>query len=145
MASRTKELRRAAAVMNQPAPMLSQEEIDWLENQPALLQRYLDNTVTHPLPYDCGHRRPRGVPLVGPYHVCPGCENQDRRNRRHWFLLAVAVALALAVTCSARAASDGPCAPYSPIDGRTCAPPARLGHVGQAPVCYCPGPKVARR
>lgn len=93
-------------------------------------------------PFDCGHARPRGVPLVGPYHVCPGCENQDRRNRRHWFLLAVAVALSLAVTCSARAAE---CAPYSPVDGRTCAPPARLGYMGTAPVCYCPGPKVAGR
>lgn len=121
---RTRELRHTAAVMNQPAPMLP-PDVNYGR-----------------LPYDCGHRRPRGVQLVGSYHPCPGCAHQDRRNRRHWFLLAAAVALALAVTCSARA--DMPCAMYSPVDGKTCAPPARLGYIGTAPVCYCPGPRVAR-
>jgi hypothetical protein len=117
VASRTKELRRAAAV-NQWEP-LSPEARAALDaglesakrgeiTDMGSFAKYVDDEPRN-LPFDCGHKRPRGVPLVGPYHVCPGCENQNRRNRRHWFLLAVAVVLALVVTCSARAANaNGP-------------------------------------
>jgi hypothetical protein len=130
---RTKELRKAAALF------------DWKTDPFIPPPPRLPGGMREPLRYDCGHAKPRHVELRGSYHSCPGCEHQDRRNRRHWLLLAVAIGLLLTVTCAARAASDGPCAPYSPIDGRTCAPPARLGHIGQAPVCYCPGPRVAGR
>lgn len=116
-----------------PGHGLSDEALDWLENGPRRS-------------YDCGHSRPRSVPLEGSYHPCPGCDRQDRRNRRHWFLLAVTVGLLLTITCAARASSTDPCAPYSPVDGKSCQALTQLRYFrGVLPVCVCPGQRVANR
>jgi hypothetical protein len=84
---------------------------------------------------------------------CPACQNANdkldasySRLRRGWFAMALVGAVLLLIgvsTCTARAAD--PCAPYTPLDGRTCVRPTILHHIGTSPVCACRRPEVARR
>lgn len=141
---RTRELRKAAAA-NQWEPFETHEgPLPPPPRVPSFPNH--DMSPKGPRRYDCAHAKPRHVELKGFYHPCPGCDRQDRRNRRHWFLLAVAVGLLLTVTCAARASSVDPCAPYSPVDGKSCQAPTQLRYFrGVLPVCVCPGPRVAGR
>lgn len=138
---RTRELRRAAAVMAQPAPL----EVDRLPSPPRVpsFPDY-DMSPRRPRTYDCGHARPRGVELVGAYHGCPGCERFDRKRVRHWLILAVAAAILLTVTCTARGAEEpDTCMMYRPRPGERCRPPTVAGHIHTVRVCYCSQPKIA--
>jgi hypothetical protein len=54
--------------------------------------------ATHPFlkTFSCGHRRePRAE--RSPRLQCLACENQDRRNRRHWAALSLVALLMLAL------------------------------------------------
>ncbi len=76
---------------------------------------------------------------------CPACARASRRAFRaaiNLTLAAIVVLLLGFASCEARAAI---CAPYTPADGRTCAPPTRLRWGWGGPVCLCPAEGMARR
>jgi hypothetical protein len=88
------------------------------------------------------------------YLPCPACRaseaklGEDRKKLRHGYAGLGLVGLALFVlgmftTCNARAADA--CAPYSPTDGRTCEPPARLREWRGMPICVCAPKELVRR
>lgn len=104
-----------------------------------------DASPREPRHYDCGHARPCGVKLRGWYHACPGCTRFERRKTRHWLIVGVVAAVLLGVTCSARASSVDPCAPYSPVDGKSCRKPTKLVFWAGVPVCCCQSQRVAGR
>jgi hypothetical protein len=128
---RTKELRKAAALF------------DWKTDPFIPPPPRLPKGMREPLRYDCAHAKPRHVALRGSYHPCPGCERFDRRMVRHWLLYAVAWLVLLFTTCAARAAD--PCAPYSPVDGKSCQAPTVLRDYRGVPICICPPRRVAGR
>lgn len=152
MASRTRELRRAAAVMDWKTIPLSDEQreslmVKRLPPPPTLPAEFSDYDASprEPRRYDCGHAKPRGVKLSGWFHLCRGCDRFERRKTRHWLVYGFTWLVLMFTTCSARASSSEPCAPYSPADGKSCRKPTQLGFMADVPVCYCPSPRVAAR